>query len=61
MGGQKTVQRLKELDPDVKAIVSSGYTSDTDLESFEKHGFIAAIPKPYNVAKLSQTLDQLLN
>ena len=39
MGGQETIKRLLEIDPDVCAIVSSGYASDPVVSQFEDYGF----------------------
>ncbi len=61
MGGVDTVKRLHELDQRVKAIVSSGYSDDAAIANYEKHGFKAALGKPYNIDALQQTLNQVLN
>ncbi len=45
MGGKETVKKLLEIDPDTKAIVSSGYSNDAVLVNFEKYGFIAFFDK----------------
>ena len=39
--------RNLELDPHVKAIVSSGYSDDPVMSHFEEHGFCGAVAKPY--------------
>lgn len=53
MGGKDTIKKLLEVDPAVKAIVSSGYSSDPIMSDFTKYGFRAVIAKPYKVAELS--------
>lgn len=47
MGGVETMKRLLEIDPEVKAIVSSGYSNDEAISNYESHGFSAVLPKPY--------------
>ena len=56
MGGEETIQRLMEIDPEVKAIVSSGYSNDPILANFREYGFMGFIAKPYKIQKLSEIL-----
>jgi PAS domain S-box-containing protein len=60
MGGKEAIQKLVEIDPGVKGIVSSGYTSDPALTDFGKHGFVGAISKPYEIDELSKTLHEVI-
>jgi CheY-like chemotaxis protein len=52
MGAVATVAALGQIDPRVRAIVSSGYCDDPVLIDFRAHGFEAAVPKPYGLAEL---------
>jgi CheY-like chemotaxis protein len=61
MGGKETVARLLELDPGVKAIVSSGYSDDALMAEYREHGFCAVIPKPYTLKELEQALHTALD
>jgi len=56
MGGQETIQNLLKIDPDVKAIVSSGYFNDPIMSDYKKYGFCGVIPKPYEIEDLSALL-----
>lgn len=60
MGGEEAIRQLRALDPDVKAIVSSGYSNDPVMADFEKHGFQGVIVKPYSVENFSTTLHTVL-
>ena len=40
MGGKETIRRLREIDPGVRAIVSSGYSNDAVIADFRAHGFM---------------------
>ena len=60
LGGQETIRRLRELDPCVKAIVSSGYSNDPVMANFRDFGFVGVVPKPYNTEDLAAALDELL-
>ena len=61
MGGKEAIARLREIDPQVKAIVSSGYATDPIMGQYEKFGFVGVVPKPYNLEQLRQTLSLLEN
>jgi len=60
MGGKDAIKRLMELDPEIKAIVSSGYSSDPVLAMYEQYGFSEAMAKPYKVEDLKQVLEKLI-
>jgi PAS domain S-box-containing protein len=60
MGGAETLQKLSEIDPDVKAVVSSGYSSDMVIADYRAHGFKAYLKKPYNIENLQEILNMLL-
>jgi|GEM_PF-465957 len=60
MGGAETVRILQKLDPQVKAIVSSGYSTDPIMANYEKFGFCDVVPKPYSAMELSQALSRTI-
>jgi len=60
LGAKGTIERLRELDPEVQAIVSSGYATDEIIHHYRDHGFSAMITKPYTIRKLSETLRLVL-
>ncbi len=60
MGGLPALGKLKEFDPKVKAIVSSGYSSDPVLANYREHGFCAVISKPYDIHDFSRVLREAL-
>jgi PAS domain S-box-containing protein len=61
IGGQEAVKRLLEIDPNVRAIVCSGYSNDTVLANFKRFGFRAVIPKPFSLQELSGTISDVLS
>jgi PAS domain S-box-containing protein len=60
LGGRETINRLREIDPSIKAVVSSGYSNDPVMANFQEYGFSGVIAKPYKIAELSETLHKLL-
>jgi PAS domain S-box-containing protein len=60
IGGKEAIETLLNADPNIKAIVSSGYSSDPVMSEFQKYGFRGVIPKPYSIEDLSATVDRVM-
>jgi two-component system cell cycle sensor histidine kinase/response regulator CckA len=60
MGGQEAFQALRQLDPQLNAVVMSGYANDPIPLHYATHGFKAAIAKPFAFATLQRLLSTLL-
>jgi PAS domain S-box-containing protein len=60
MGGKEAVKQLLALDPKVKAIVSSGYSTDPAMASFKEFGFKGCVNKPYRLAEMAKVLHQVV-
>jgi CheY-like chemotaxis protein len=60
MGGKETVRKLRSINPDVIALVSSGYSNDPVMANPEKFGFKDIIAKPYHLPDLSKVLRRVL-
>ena len=60
MGGKETMKILLQKDPQVKAIVSSGYSNDPVMAAYRDYGFKAVVKKPYRVRDLGNVLRDLL-
>ena len=61
MGGEETIKELLQIDPDLKAIVSSGYTESSAISEYMTIGFKACLTKPYDIDSLNATLNSLLD
>ena len=61
MGGEETIKKLLEIDPDVKAIVSSGYSDDEVMANFREYGFKGMMQKPFDIKTLSIVMKDVSN
>lgn len=61
LGGVETIALLREFDPDITAIVSSGYSNDPVMANYRKHGFDAVLPKPYVIEDLVRLINRLVS
>jgi CheY-like chemotaxis protein len=60
MGGKETIAHLQRIDPEVKAIVSSGYATDDIMANFRQYGFQGMVAKPYNANQLSRVVYEVI-
>ena len=59
-GGEETIDELIAVDPDVRAILSSGRLTEASMVSFERFGFAGAIEKPYTGSELRAAIAKVL-
>lgn len=59
MGGIEALRRIREIDPDVRAIVSSGYNDDPAMADPASYGFAGVLPKPYESQQLLGIVGEL--
>ena len=60
MGGEAAIKKLKEIDPHVKSIISSGYSTNPVLSNYSNYGFDGELVKPYRIATLKEELKAVL-
>ena len=60
MGGKETIEKLLEIDSNVKAIISSGYSNDPIMSDFEAYGFKDVLARPFNMNELAKVFDRVL-
>ncbi len=60
MGGKEAIRLIQEIDPDVKALVSSGYSNDDVMANHKDYGFVGAVGKPYNQDEMGAAIDAAL-
>jgi len=60
MGGEKTINKLIKIDPEVKAIVSSGYSNAPIMSNYLEYGFCDIVIKPYQIEELHKKLHNII-
>ena len=60
MGGKETLARLLKIDPNVKAIVASGYANDPTMSDYRKYGFSAVITKPFGIPEMYRKIEEVI-
>jgi CheY-like chemotaxis protein len=59
MGGKEAMRHFLEFDPNVRAIVSSGYSNDPVMADYQSYGFSGVVAKPYQISDLAKTLKEV--
>ncbi|HMB20853.1 MAG TPA: 7TM diverse intracellular signaling domain-containing protein [Spirochaetota bacterium] len=60
MGGKEAVGELLKIDPDINAIVSSGYSNDPIMANHRAYGFKDVITKPFRLSDITKVLNRVL-
>lgn len=60
MGGKEAIKALAGLDPNIKGIVSSGYSDDPVMSEFREYGFKGVVTKPYSADNLISVLSRVI-
>jgi two-component system cell cycle sensor histidine kinase/response regulator CckA len=61
IGGGEVYDRIKEIDPQVKVLLSSGYSIDGQATDILERGCNSFIQKPFNMTVLSKKIREVLN
>jgi PAS domain S-box-containing protein len=60
MGGKDVIAKLLVIDPEVKVIVSSGYSNDPVMSDYRECGFNDLVTKPYKIEELHQKILKII-
>jgi CheY-like chemotaxis protein len=60
MGGREAFEKIRKVDPSVKVVMSSGYTSDPMMTDYAKFGLDGILAKPYRITDIKALLEKLI-
>ncbi|MBU0674274.1 MAG: response regulator [Proteobacteria bacterium] len=60
IGGREAFTAIREIHPEVKAVVSSGYSNDPVMANYQDYGFCEVMPKPYRFETVGKILSKIL-
>lgn len=60
LSGEETLQELKKIRPDIKVLISSGYSGEEISEKLYESGISGFIQKPFNVKALSEKINEIM-
>ncbi len=58
--GYAILAKLREIEPKVKAMVSSGYATSQVMQNFRDYGFNAVLQKPYRIEEMAEAVAEML-
>jgi CheY-like chemotaxis protein len=61
MGGGETFDRLKKINPEIKVLLSSGYSINGQASKILERGCDGFIQKPFNLIQLSDKISQIIS
>ncbi len=61
MGGRECFRALKAIDPDVKAVLCTGYGFNVAAQQLLDEGVLGIVAKPYELERLSDAIAQALH
>lgn len=60
MNGRDCFTELQRLNPDVRVVATSGFSSSEDLQQMQSLGLADQLPKPYRRAELSKAISDAI-
>ncbi len=59
MGGKEAIKKIQERHPELKAIVTSGYSNDPVMSEYLKYGFSGVIVKPFDITAIENAVNKV--
>jgi PAS domain S-box-containing protein len=60
MNGKETFLKIREIDPDARVLLTSGYTRDIKASSLIEEGAAGFLQKPFRIQELSKSIAEIL-
>ena len=61
MNGKEVMDKIREINPEIKVVLSSGALTDADEKNVMNKGFNGFIKKPYNLNTLYKKMAEIIN
>ena len=61
MGGKESAEELLKINPDIKIIISSGYSADAALADYKSLGFSGILTKPFDIKEISTEIHRVIS
>ncbi|MDP6544050.1 MAG: response regulator [Phycisphaerae bacterium] len=61
MSGVELLDKIRDIDPDVPVVLSSGFALDEMVEKFMAHGFVGFLTKPFKIEELLNVVETSLS
>jgi len=61
IGGVETLVKLRKINPNIRAVLSSGYADNEVMANYKQYGFQMRLAKPFTIQQLGQTLERLFD
>jgi CheY-like chemotaxis protein len=61
LGGKETIKKLLEINSNIIAIASSGYTNGPVMANYQEYGFRGTVSKPFHIADMEKTLHDVIS
>ncbi len=61
LGGHKTFFQIREIDPEAKILLSSGYVSEEEVKDLLDQGAAGFLPKPHRLPLMAKEFRRILD
>ena len=61
LGGHQTFYKIKEMDPNAKVLLSSGYVSEEEVNDLLEQGAKGFLPKPHRISVMAKEVRKILD
>ena len=61
MGGKECLRELLKIEPELKVVVASGFSSDTSVDESAEWGAKAFVSKPFKIEELLRQVRRILD
>lgn len=60
LSGDEVFARLREMNPEVKVLISSGYSDGASMDELKRQGLSGYLQKPFSMDRIREELERIL-